>query len=164
MKIEEVTRAIQKLNTQIIELMHQSKFDEYGEFCPDEYGTDNQKTITSEDGYTYRVADLTPDEWQLVGEYAVILEKLDTISCRLSYLNKPIKHEGQLYITSNDRYAVDGQELHCGYRCEYQLYDEEYQSYKWILDRVEYSDTYGGYYFFRSKKALEKGLTVRIRW
>ena len=65
MKIEEVTRAIQKLNTQIIELMHQSKFDEYGEFCPDEYGTDNEKTITSEDGYTYRVADLTPDEWQL---------------------------------------------------------------------------------------------------
>lgn len=27
-----------------------------------------------------------------------------------------------------------------------------------------YSDTYDGYYFFSSKKALEEGITVRIRW
>lgn len=163
MKIEEATRSIQSLKNRINELLHQSKFDEYGEFCPDEYET-NRKTITYDNGLTYSVADLTPDEWQLVGEYGVILAKLDSISDRLSYLNKPITHEGQLYITSNDRYAVDGQGLHCGYRCEYRIFDQEYQSYKWILDRVEYSDTYDGYYFFRSKKALEEGITVRIRW
>ena len=163
MKIDEVTRAMQKLNTQVKELLYQSKFDEYGEFCPDEYKT-NRKSITDEDGYTDNVADLTPDEWQLVHEYDSILEKLDSISDRLSYLSKPITHEGKLYLTSNDRYAVNGQELCCGYRCEYQLYDEEYQSYKWVLDRVEYSDKYSGYYFYESKKALEEGITVRVRW
>lgn len=164
MRIDEVTKSMQKLNTQVKELLHQSKFDEYGEFCPDEYGADNQKTITSEDGYTYSVADLTPDEWQLVHEYESILDKLDTISDRLSYLSKPITHKGKLYLTPNDRYAVDGQELCCGYRCEYQEYDEEYQSYKWVLDRVEYSDKYSGYYFYESKKALEEGINVRLRW
>ena len=163
MKIEEATRAIQSLNNKINELLHQSKFDEYDEFCPDEYGA-NQKTITSEDGYTYSVADLTPDEWQLVGEYGVILKKLDSIFDRLSYLNKPITHKGKLYLTPNDRYAVDGQELCCGYRCEYQLYDEEYQSYKWVLDRVEYSDKYSGYYFYESKQSLSEGIYIRIRW
>ena len=163
MKLTEATRAIQSLNNKINELLHQSKFDEYGEFCPDEYGT-NQKTITSEDGYTYSVTDLTPDEWQLVGEYGVILEKLDSISDRLSYLSKPITHKGKLYLTPNDRYAVDGQELCCGYRCEYQEYDEEYQSYKWMLDRVEYSDKYSGYYFYESKQSLSEGIYIRIRW
>lgn len=96
MRIDEVKKSMQLLNTQVKELLHESKYDEYDEFCPDEYKT-NRKSITDEDGYTDNVADLTPDEWQLVHEYDSILEKLDSISDRLSYLSKPITHNSDKY-------------------------------------------------------------------
>ncbi|MBR4345999.1 MAG: DUF5348 domain-containing protein [Oscillospiraceae bacterium] len=163
MKITETTEALISLNAQIKTLLRKSGFTEYNGFYPDEYKT-NRKSVTDGDGYTDEVVDLSPDEWQLVHEYEQILDELDIISDSIGYLNKPVTHEGKLCFTSRERYAVDGKELSCGACVEYQRYDEEHGCSYWFTDRVEYSDTYGGYYFFSSKKALEKGLTVRIRW
>ena len=163
MRITEMTKKLKSLNSEIRAVLRDSGFSEYNEFSPDEYQT-NRKIIEDEDGCEDDVADLTPDEWQLVREYGVILDKLDGISDRLTYLSKPITHEGRLYVTANDRYAVDDVEFCCGYRVEYQEYDEEYQSYKWVLDRVEYSDKQGGYYLYGHSKPLCEGMAVRVRW
>ncbi|MBQ5329867.1 MAG: DUF5348 domain-containing protein [Oscillospiraceae bacterium] len=163
MKITDVTRNLLYLNLKLEAVLRESGYNEYNEFYPDEFKL-NRKTVVDNYGYEEEVADLTPDEWMLVNEYEMILNQLDTVSNRLNYLNKAITHEGKLYITNNDRYAVDGRELCCGYRVEYQEYDDEHQSYKWVIDRVEYSDHIGGYYFYRTKQPLKAGQTVRVRW
>ena len=163
MKLSETKRAITELNIQIKNLLKESGFAEYNEFTPDEYST-NYKFVEDMDGFIDRVVDLSPDEWQLIHEYERILEKLDMISDSISYLNKPVTHEGKLYFTSRERYTVSDRELSCGVRVEYQRYDDEHDFVYWVTDRVEYSDSMGGYYFFRSKHPLQEGQLVRIRW
>ena len=159
MKIQDAKMALKELNRQIKTILHNSGFESNNGFYPDEYET-NRKL--DRDGF--EVADLTADEWQLVYECEHILDKLDNISERIDYLSQPITHKGKLYRTTNDRYAVDGVELCCGYRVEYQQYDKEHECYYWIIDRIEYSDKYDGYYFYSSKEPCSEGKSVRIRW
>lgn len=163
MKIAELTTRLNRLNAEIASLLKDSGYTDENDYYPDEFQT-HRKTITDEDGYTDDVADLSADEWQLVREYERILSRLDDISEKLRYLDKPVTHEGALYLTENDRYAVDGCEFHCGWRVEYQRYDKEHDSYYWVTDRVEHSSDKGGYYFYCSGEPLTEGTTVRIRW
>ena len=137
MKIEEMTSRMYHLNTEIRSMLADSGYD---------------------------VADLSPDEWQLVQEYERILSRLDDIADRLDYLAKPITHTGTAQRTENDRFTVDGCEFHRGCRCEYQRYDEEHDCFYWAADRIEYSPEHGGFYFYGSGEALHEGMNVRIRW
>lgn len=158
MKINEMTKRLKALSGEVKAILRDSGFEVENDFYPDEF----DRTKTLEDGD--EVADLTADEWQRVNEYRTMLDKLDIMFDRFDYLNQPITHSGKLYLTSNDRFVVDGCELCCGYRVEYQQYDEEHECYYWVADRVEYSDSKGGYYFYNSGLALSEGIVVRVRW
>ena len=159
MKITEVTKAMNSLNRQIKTLLKDSGFEEYNELFPDEYETSRK---LDRDGF--EVADLNADEWQLVREYEQILDKLDSISDRLTYLAKPIIYEGTLYLAENGRYSCAHYEFTCGNRIEYRKYDADHESYYWAIARVEYSDDKGGYYINGDSSVELDGLRVRLRW
>lgn len=164
MKITDLTKAMNSLNRQIKSILRDSGFDGFfEEFFPDEFDT-NRKTVTYKEGYTDDVPDLTADEWQLVRDYSWILGKLDIIFDRLSYLSKPVVHEGTLSFCSNDRYACDYYEFTCGSRIEYQKYDEYHDCYYWTISRVEYSDDKDGYYIYGDSSTQLDGLRVRFRF
>lgn len=163
MKIEEMTSRMYHLNTEIRSMLADSGYERDNDFYPEEYQA-HRKTITGEDGSAEDVANLSPDEWQLVQEYERILSRLDDIADRLDYLAKPITHTGTAQRTENDRFTVDGCEFHRGCRCEYQRYDEEHDCFYWAADRIEYSPEHGGFYFYGSGEALREGMNVRIRW
>ncbi|MCH5201412.1 MAG: DUF5348 domain-containing protein [Oscillospiraceae bacterium] len=163
MKIAELTKKLKALNGEIKAVLRDSGFAEYNEFYPDEYET-SRKTIRGEDGYEDNVADLTADEWLRVYEYEKMLDQLDTISDRLTYLDKPITYEGTLYKSASGRYGCDYHEFTCGNRIEFQKYDEEHDCYYWVISRVEFSDDKGGYYIYGHSSTPLDGLKVRFRW
>jgi hypothetical protein len=163
MTIEETKRRLTLLNREVKQLLRDSGISEYYQYTPDNFDT-SRKVVKDENGYEEEVADLTADEWQLYHEYNSLLGELDTLFDRLDYLSKPITHEGELYKTSNDRFAVDGQEFQCGNRIEFQQYDDEHYCNYWIRARVEYNDNKGGYYYFGYDEPLKEGQRVRVRW
>jgi hypothetical protein len=169
MKIAELTTRLNRLNAEIAELLKDSGYATENDFCPDEYQP-HRKTITDEDGYTEEVADLTPDEWQLVREYKRVLSRLDEISWELSYLARPVVYEGTAYRKpGSERYCcgeVDKDyytEYCCGHGIEFQLYDEEHDCYVWKASSVEYADEYGGYFIVGYPEIQIAGLRVRVR-
>lgn len=159
MKIAEITKLMNSLNSQIKMILKDSGFEESNGLYPDEYET-NRKL--DKDGF--EVADLTADEWQLVNSYELLLDQLDTISDRLTYLSKPTTCEFTLRLAENGRYSCDHHEFTCGDRIEYQKYYEEYDSYYWAIARVEYSDYKGGYYIYGDSSVQLDGLRVRFRF
>jgi hypothetical protein len=91
----------------------------------------------------------------------------------LKYLLGDIDAEGELYYYEpNERYrlpATNGRtddylEFSCGMLIEVWSTDGDYiQGGEWGCDRVEYSDSYGGYYLCYAKKLLAPGMKARHR-
>ncbi len=145
MNLLDLKKQLKNLNSCIISVLHDSGFEKDSQLILDDF--DN----------------LNADELQLYYEYENIFDKLDIISERLLYLSKSITHKGKLYRTSDDRFAVDGCELCCGYHIEVLEYDDYYECYRWVIGRIEYSDSKGGYYLYGHDIPLTEGMTVRLR-
>ena len=169
MKIAELTKRLNRLNAEISDILKDSGYVAESDFYPDEYQT-SRKTVIREDGYKDDVADLTPDEWQLVEQYERVLSRLDEVSWKLSHLARPVVYEGTAYRKpDSERYCCGDMdkdyytEYCCGHGIEFQLYDEEHDCYVWKSSSVEYADKYGGYFIVGYPTVQIAGLTVRVR-
>lgn len=92
-----------------------------------------------------------------------IIERVEDSILELKYYSKNVIN-GTLYKLDNGKFALSQNDyLSCGYPIE--LYNKEYE--EWEVGRIEYSDKYGGYYFYNQDagehRRLEEGLRVRIR-
>ena len=146
MNLLDLKKQLKNLNSYIRSVLHDSNFEENGYLVTD----DNFESMTI-------------DEFQLYIEYEKILDKLDSVSERLAYLSRPITHKGKLYLTDSHRFACESREISCGCLIEVLNYDEYYKRSGWIIGRVEYSDSKGGYYLYGHDIPLNEGMTVRIR-
>lgn len=87
---------------------------------------------------------------------------IDKVVSQLRYLQKEIRHEGQLYKNENGRYEVDGHELSCGSIVE--VWAARYEDpAEWHIIRIESSDQYGGYYAYQWPKLNLEGIKARTR-
>ncbi len=148
MNLLDLKKQLKNLNSYIRSVLHDSNFEENGYLV-----TDND------------FESMTIDEFQFYLEYEKILDKLDSVSERLEYLSRPIIHKGelQLHLTDSHRFACESREISCGCLIEVLNYDEYYKRSGWIIGRVEYSDSKGGYYLYGHDIPLNEGMTVRIR-
>ncbi|KYH30739.1 hypothetical protein CLTEP_25050 [Clostridium tepidiprofundi DSM 19306] len=90
-----------------------------------------------------------------------VIESIEDFINEIEYYSKSAE-VGKLYINSNGRYELNSKELYSGYPIE--VYNEEYG--EWNAGRIEYSNKYGGYYFYNCDEehfALNDGMKARIR-
>nr|WP_304220245.1 DUF5348 domain-containing protein [Fredinandcohnia onubensis] len=139
--ITDLTQSIQQLNNQIERILR-----------PLDYESDNI-VLTDEND---------PDQLYFRTEYRNIINHLNEIHSRATYLNKPIIEEGLLFKNPIDRYAIG--EDYCftsGSLIEVLIYDEWDEKEKWVLTRVEHTDK--DYYLYDYKNIPMQGLLARRR-
>lgn len=151
MKIAELTKAINNLNTQIQKILEDSGYNAEMDFIPDEL-----------DNCDY--SSLTPDECQLITSYSLILSEFYGISDRISYLAKPVKYKTKIYLHDNGRYGCDYYEFTSGNIIEYFRYDDYLECYCWQVGRIESDCKTGHYYICGDRKTNLDGLLVRFRF
>ena len=146
MNLLDLKKQLKNLNSYIRSVLHDSNYEENGYLV-----TDND------------FESMTTDEFQFYLEYEKILDKLDSVSECLEYLSRPIIHKGELHLTDSHRFICGSREISCGCLIEVLNYDEYYKRSGWIIGRVEYSDSKGGYYLYGHDIPLTEGMTVRLR-
>ena len=106
------------------------------------------------------------DEDLIQSELKSVMQNLEELQFRISYLGQPIIEHGTLRKNGNDRYQIgnDGTELNSGYVCEVLYRSDVYDNPSWIITPVEYDRINGDYYFSEVGKSFTlEGAYVRIR-
>lgn len=83
------------------------------------------------------------------------LDKLESISCSIQYLQKPIRARGILRANARGRYEIEEQEWTCGRGIEVLIEDS------WVHSRVEHNGK--DYYIVGYPEIPMEGLHVRVR-
>lgn len=144
MNINQVLKESQKLDYDIRNLFRISTFNEYNDLS----GLD----IDYEDA----------QQLFLLDEVRMIMEKLDDVRARLSYLNLPIKEISKLHKNEIGKYETEsGHYYCCGSNIEALVMDDCHGVPYWVCTRVEHDGE--GYYLVGNKAISLNGLTVRVR-
>lgn len=138
--IRDLQTELNILNKKLVDIIKQSKFNEYDDLSGLEYDFES------------------PEDLLLVDELRSVMYKLDEASSTISYLDVPIKRKGILTKGYNGRYSYDGRELTCGDCIEALIPFED--GYKWICSRIEHD---GSDYYLVGYKVSLNGLCVRER-
>lgn len=106
------------------------------------------------------------DEDLIQSELKSVMQNLEELQFRVSYLGRPISEHGTLRKNGNDRYQIgeDGTELNSGYVCEVLYRSNAYDNPSWIITPVEYDRITGDYHFAKIGKGFTlDGAYIRIR-
>ena len=142
MRIEDLKKDMNRLNSEIKRILKRSGYTDYAELDV-EYDSNN------------------PDDLMLHAELGNMMSSLDEIMSSLEYLNRPVKVEGILRKNSNGRYEIDGHELTSGSPVEVLIYDRYYERREWVSSRIEHSGR--DYYLVSNREVDLDGLKARIR-
>ncbi|WP_066638390.1 DUF5348 domain-containing protein [Desulfolucanica intricata] len=76
-------------------------------------------------------------------------DEFSVFAWKVKYLAKP-RVEGNLYMSTNGRYRLDTNDFEFTSGCPIEVYipDPDSDDFGWQFGRVEYSESYGGYYFY----------------
>ena len=107
--------------------------------------------------------DLTdPEQIFARDELRWIMEKLDDVEERISYLSRPILEVSKLHRSSAGKYETDSGHFYCcGSVIEALVTDEYHDGPYWARACVEHDGT--DYYLVGNKGVSMNGLTVRVR-
>lgn len=143
MDVNELGEKLNKLKGSIHSILNDTGYLNYGELA-----------ITSDKS--------NPEEQLLLEQYSNIVHSLDDVYSSLSYLGKPIAHEGTLSKNTRGRYELDDSvEFTSGSSIEFLMYDQFLESEKWVASRVEHTN--GDYYIYGFKEIPLQGLKARVR-
>jgi hypothetical protein len=141
--LEKLFNKISELGSDIGELIKMSAYDKYDDLSGLKIDRSNAEQLL------------------LLDELKGIMYKLDQVKDSIDYLNKPIVHTGYLSKNSRGRYETEAKEFTCGSSIEVLLYDDFYETQRWVATSVEHNQK--DYYIVGFPKIPMQGLKVRVR-
>lgn len=148
--IDELTEELKKLNSSLKSIVKASTYSEYDDLSGLEYDRTD------------------PEQLFLVEEYRGILDKLESVSRSISYLQQPIAYSGKLTKQENGRYSCGEYELTSGSGLEVlepcELLNSEgvfVDGYRWTSTRLEHNGN--DYYLVGVQADSLEGMQARIR-
>ena len=141
MNIQTLFEKLQEINKLLLPIIEESGFKEYADLLTTDWNETN------------------PNDCMLYNSIFDLMNHLSYVNHVVSYLEKPISHEGILTYNKNEKYEVDGIELCEGDRLEVLGISDITNRYEWKIERFSYRNKTQT--MFRS--FVSDGKRVRIR-
>ncbi len=141
MKLNELKLELSQLQIRIKRLLLETKYEDYCELEV-EYDASN------------------PHDLFELQEFNRIVDELDSINMKISYLSRPVVGESVLHRNSDGRFECDFQTYTCGSGIEF-LDSRDADNIQWCWSSVEHDDK--DYYIVGFYDIKMEGLRVRCR-